>query len=309
VGVVGSSAQVQAIMNYDEQIVMMDHLQAHVRMLAGDIGERNVFRPAALNDAGLYIESEWRRQGYAVRRQVYEASGVECANLEATRNGDVRQREILLIGAHYDSVIGCPGANDNASGVAALLEISRKFAAIEPAMTVRFVAFVNEEPPFFRSAQQGSMVYAKAARNRGDDIRLMASLETIGSYSNRLGSQRYPPLFNLFYPDRANFIGMVSDFGSRAAMRRLAHAFGARSDFPLQTAATFRFVPGVSWSDQRSFWRHGYHAMMITDTAFYRYPHYHTADDTPDKLAYPEFSRVTCGLCAAFMDIAGTGLD
>jgi hypothetical protein len=309
VGVVGSSAQVQAIMNCGEQIVMMDRLQAHVRMLAGDIGERNVFRPAALNDAGLYIESEWRRQGYAVRRQVYEASGVACANVEVTRNGDVRQREIVLIGAHYDSVIGCPGANDNASGVAALLEISRKFAAIEPAMTVRFVAFVNEEPPFFRSAQQGSMVYAKAAHDRGDDIRLMASLETIGSYSNRPGSQRYPPLFNLFYPNRANFIGMVSDFGSRAAMQRLAQAFRARSDFPLQTAATFRFVPGVSWSDQRSFWRHGYHAMMVTDTAFYRYPHYHTADDTPDKLAYSGFSQVTRGLCAAFMDIAGTGLD
>lgn len=296
-------------MNNDKQIVMMDHLKAHVRMLAGDIGERNVFRPAALNDAALYIESEWRRQGYAVRQQAYEASGVECANLEVTRNGNVRRREILLIGAHYDSVIGSPGANDNASGVAALLEISGEFAAIEPAMTVRFAAFVNEEPPFFMSSQQGSMVYAKAARDRGDDIRLMASLETIGWYSNRPGSQRYPPLFNLFYPNCANFIGMVSDFRSRAAMRRLARAFRAGSNFPLQTAATFQFVPGVSWSDQRSFWRHGYHAMMITDTAFYRYGHYHTADDTPDKLAYPEFSQVTLGLCAAFADIARAGLN
>lgn len=308
-GVVGSSTQIRAIMNNDEQIVMMDHLQAHVQMLADDIGERNVFRPTALNDAALYIESEWSRQGYAVRRQVYEASGVECANLEVARNGGARQPEILLIGAHYDSVIGSPGANDNASGVAALLEITRKLAAIEPAMTVRFVAFVNEEPPFFMSSQQGSMVYAKAARDRGDDIRLMASLETIGWYSNRPGSQRYPPLFNLFYPDRANFIGMVSDFWSRAEMRRLAQAFRAHSDFPLQTVATFRLVPGVTWSDHRSFWRHGYHAVMITDTAPYRYPHYHAADDTPDKLAYPEFSRVTLGLCAAFIDIVQQGLD
>jgi hypothetical protein len=296
-------------MNNDEQTRMMSRLQAHVQLLAGDIGERNILHPAALSDAALYIESEWSRQGYAVGQQAYEVSGVRCANLEVTRNGDVRERELLLIGAHYDSVIGSPGANDNASGVAALLEISRQFAASEPAMTVRFVAFVNEEPPFFMSEQQGSMVYAKSARHRGDDIRLMVSLETIGWYSNRPGSQRYPPLFNLFYPNRANFIGMVADFRSRVAMRRLAQAFKAHSDFPLQTAATFRFVPGVSWSDHRSFWRHGYHALMITDTAPYRYPHYHGAEDTPDKLAYAEFSRVTLGLCAAFMDIVQKGLD
>jgi hypothetical protein len=299
----------QASMNSNEQTRIMSRLQAHVQLLAGDIGERNVFHPVALKDAALYIESEWSRQGYAVRRQVYKASGVQCANLEVISNGGLRQSEILLIGAHYDSVIGSPGANDNASGVAALLEISHQFARIEPAMTVRFVAFVNEEPPFFRGGQQGSMVYAKAAHHLGDDIRLMASIETIGWYSNQPGSQRYPPLFNLFYPDCANFIGMVSDFRSRAAMRRLAQAFRAHSDFPLQTVATFRFVPGITWSDHRSFWRHGYHAMMITDTAPYRYPHYHAAGDTPDKLAYREFSQVTLGLCAAFIDIAQKGVD
>jgi Zn-dependent M28 family amino/carboxypeptidase len=205
--------------------------------------------------------------------------------------------------------MGSPGANDNASGVAALLEISRRFALIEPAMTTRFVAFVNEEPPFFMSDQQGSMVYAKLARDRGDDIRLMASLETIGCYSNRPGSQQYPPLFNLLYPDCANFIGIVSDFHSRTVMRRLAQAFRAHSDFPLQTVATFRFIPGVSWSDHRSFWQYGYQGVMITDTALYRYPYYHAPSDTPDKLAYPELSRVTLGLFAAFMEIARAGVD
>jgi Zn-dependent M28 family amino/carboxypeptidase len=296
-------------MNNDEQMRMMNGLQAHVQRLAGDIGERNVFHTAALNDAASYMESEWSRQGYAVSQLVYEVSGVRCANLEVVRDGNARRREILLIGAHYDSVVGSPGANDNASGVAALLEISRRFVAIEPAMTVRFVAFVNEEPPFFMSQQQGSMVYAKSARQRGDDIRLMASLETIGWYSNRPGSQHYPPLFNLFYPDRADFIGFVCDFHSGAAMRRLTQAFKAHSDFPLQTAAAFRFIPGVSWSDHWSFWRQGYRAMMITDTAPYRYPHYHAATDTPDKLVYPEFSQATLGLCAAFIDIAQKGLD
>ena len=200
---------------------MIGRLQGHVQALATDIGERNIWRPPALNDAAQYIEDQWNQQGYDVRRLTYQISGVCCPNLEVTRDGDVRRREILLVGAHYDSVMGSPGANDNASGVAALLEISREFAAVAPAMTVRFVAFVNEEPPFFMSDQQGSMVYAKQARDIGDDIRLMASLETIGWYNDAPGSQHYPPLFGLVYPDRANFIGMVSDLRSRMAMRRL----------------------------------------------------------------------------------------
>jgi len=289
--------------------MMMNKLQAHVQTLAGDIGERNMRHLPALNDAARYIQEQWNQQGYDVKRLTYRISGVSYRNLEVTREGDGRRREIMLVGAHYDSVIGSPGANDNASGVAALLEISREFAAIAPAMTLRFVAFVNEEPPFFMNEQQGSMVYAKQARDLGDDIRLMASLETIGWYSNQPGSQHYPPLFNLLYPDRGNFIGMVSDFRSRTAMRRLARAFRAHSDFPLQTVATFRFIPGVSWSDHRSFWNYGYRAMMITDTAPYRYPHYHAASDTPDKIAYPELSSVTHGLFAAFMEIARAGLD
>jgi len=152
------------------------------------------------------------------------------------------------------------------------------------------------------------MIYAKAARQQGDDIRLMASLETIGCYSDEPGSQSYPPLFSFFYPDRGNFIGIVSDFRSRAATRRLAKAFRTHSDFPLQSASTFRFIPGVSWSDHRSFWRQGYRAVMVTDTAFYRYRHYHAPSDTPDKLSYPEFARVTLGLFEAFAVFAREGI-
>ena len=180
-------------MDFEEQA---QRLRTHVEQLAGEIGERNVFRPTSLQAAASYIEHEWERQGYAVERLAYDVSGVRCLNLEITRSGGARDREILLIGAHYDTVTGSPGANDNASGVSALLEISRLFANIEPALTVRFVAFVNEEPPFFMSHQQGSMVYAEAARRQGDDIRLMASIETIGWYSSEAGSQSYPPLFN-----------------------------------------------------------------------------------------------------------------
>jgi Zn-dependent M28 family amino/carboxypeptidase len=284
-------------------------LQIHVRRLAGDIGERNVFAPEALQRAANYIEDEWGAMGYDVERLEYDVSGIRCANLVTTRKGTVRHSEILLLGAHYDSVRGSPGANDNASGVAALLEIARMFYAVEPMLTVRFVAFVNEEPPFFWTHNQGSMVYAEAARRRGDDIRLMASLETIGCYSDQPGSQSYPPLFRFFYPNRGNFIGIVSNFGSRPAMQRLAAAFRARSDVPLQTVSTFPFIPGVSWSDHRSFWRQGYPAVMVTDTAFYRYRHYHAPTDTADKLAFPKLAQVTLGLFEAFAVLARDGVD
>ena len=294
-------------MNGDDQ-VLTRRLRTHVERLAGAIGERNVFVPEALRRAAAYIEAEWGTLGYGVERIEYDVSGIRCANLVATRKGSTRRSEMLLLGAHYDSVIGSPGANDNASGVAALLEISRMFQALEPALTVRFVAFVNEEPPFFWTGQRGSMVYAQAARRRGDDIRLMASLETIGCYSSQPGSQRYPPMFRFFYPDRGNFIGIVSDFRSRTAMRRLAAAFRAQSDFPLQTVSTFRFIPGVAWSDHYSFWRQGYPAVMVTDTAFYRYRHYHASTDTPDKLAYAELAQVTLGLFKAFAVLAREGV-
>jgi Zn-dependent M28 family amino/carboxypeptidase len=283
-------------------------LRAHVETLAGAIGERNVFRPQGLTAARDYIETTWRAQGYAVGAQEYEARGVRCANLEVSRTGAGRAGEIILLGAHYDSVRACPGANDNGSGVAALLEIARRFAALAPALTVRFVAFVNEEPPFFMTRRQGSAVYAKAARRRGDDIRLMVSLETLGYYSDAPGSQRYPPLFRFLYPDRGDFLGLVSDLRSRRTMRRVVKVFRDRCDFPLQHTATWRWVPGVAWSDHLPFWRQGYRALMATDTAFYRYRYYHTAQDTPDKLAYPAFGRATEALGTCFAALAEQGL-
>jgi Zn-dependent M28 family amino/carboxypeptidase len=228
--------------------ITAERLEAHVRKLAAEIGERHVLRPAALEAAADYIEGQWRAQGYEVGRQEVSAAGVPSANLEVSRGGSLRPGEILLIGAHYDTVRGCPGANDNASGIAALIELARWFADQTPERTLRFVAFTNEEWPFFATSGQGSMVYARQARRRGDDIRLMASLETMGYYSEARGSQGYPPLFRFFHPDRGNFLGLVSDLRSRSAMRRLAEAFRSTSDFPLETTATFpscRASPGA----------------------------------------------------------------
>jgi len=279
-------------------------LRAHVETLAGEIGERNVFRPRALADAADFIAREWRRQGYEVAPQTYDCQGLPCANLEIARRGTRRPEEIVLVGAHYDSVIGSPGADDNASGVAALLAMSRRFAEAAPARTVRFVAFVNEEPPLYFTRDMGSDVYARAARARGDDIRAMLALETIGYYSEAAGSQHYPPFFRFFFPGRGNFVAFVSNLRSRRLLRRAVQAFRAGSDFPVERLATPGLVPGVAWSDHRSFWRQGYEALMVTDTAFYRYPHYHTPDDTPDKLHYGALARVAEGLANAVETLA-----
>lgn len=283
---------------------LVTRLRAHIETLAGAIGERNVFRPVALQQAADYIDKAWRDQGYEVSRYAYETRGESVANLEITQAGT--SEEIVLVGAHYDSVFGSPGANDNGSGVAAMLELSRYFASHPSRRTVRFVAFVNEEPPFFKTSGMGSRVYAEMARARGDKIRAMLCLETMGYYSDVPGSQRYPPLFNLFYPDKGNFIGFVSNFGSRALLKEAVAAFRAGSDFPLEHVATFGWVPGVDWSDHWSFWREGVPAIMITDTAPYRYPYYHTAQDTPDKVDYRRLARLTEGLLAVVNAIANS---
>jgi Zn-dependent M28 family amino/carboxypeptidase len=222
-----------------------------------------------------------------------------------TLPGRARASEIVLAGAHYDTVPGSPGANDNASGVAGLIEIARALRAVQPARTVKLVAFVNEEPPFFYFGQMGSRVYARAARRRNDDIRVMLSLEMLGYYSDAPGSQGYPPLLGLFYPAVGNFIAFVSNLRSLRALREVAAAFKARSNFPAEMLASPGIVPGVSWSDHVSFWREGYSAVMVTDTAFYRYRYYHGPGDTADRLCYAEMARVVDGLAQAITVLAG----
>jgi Zn-dependent M28 family amino/carboxypeptidase len=274
-------------------------LRGHVDTLAGAIGERNVWRPHALAAAAHYVRGEWRALGLDVVAQGYRVEGELCENLEVTLPGGARAQEIVLVGAHYDSVQGSPGANDNASGVAGLIELARALRERPWARTVRLVAFVNEEQPFFYFGRMGSKVYARAARKRGDDIRVMLSLEMLGCYSDRPGSQSYPPFLKYFYPERGNFIAFVSNLRSRRALREVVAAFKAASDFPAESLASPAIVPGVSWSDQISFWREGYSAVMVTDTAFYRYPWYHSPRDTPEKLQYPQMARAVEGLARA----------
>ncbi len=184
-----------------QQAALRDALRRDVEVIAGRIGERNlVFRYENLTAAMQFIEDAAAQAGYEVERQTYEAAGKQAVNLAVEIPGSSRADEIVVIGSHYDSVPGCPAANDNATGVAATLALARAFANRSPQRTLRFVWFVNEEPPYFQSARMGSWVYAKACRNRGENVVAMISLETIGYYSDAPNSQHYPFPFGLLYP-------------------------------------------------------------------------------------------------------------
>ncbi|SEK81379.1 M28 family peptidase [Nitrosovibrio tenuis] len=279
-------------------------LEGHVRELAEDIGERHVGRPQSLAAARDYISSQWQTEGHAVEFQEYDALGVPCANLSVALPGIRWPGQVVLMGAHYDTVPRSPGADDNASGVAALLQLSRRLSGCRPSRTIRLVASVNEEPPFFFWEQMGSAIYARAARQRGVDIRAMFSLEMLGCYRDEPRSQQYPPFLGRGRPDRGNFIAFVTNIRSRRLLKYALAAFKVGTDFPVEGTATFGWLPGVSWSDHINFWRQGYPALMITDTAFFRYPHYHSLQDTPEKLDYRRMAAVVEGLARMLIRLA-----
>jgi Peptidase family M28 len=278
-----------------DEVTLREELRADVQKLAGEIGERNMRHYPQLNAAADFIENSFSRAGLHPRRDSYELHGQACHNIEAEIRGS--RPEIILIGAHYDSVLGSPGANDNGSGVAATLALARRFAGRKPERTLRFVAFANEEPPYFLSGEMGSLVYAGRCKARGDKISAMISLETIGYFSDAPHSQTYPSrVIGAFYPKVGNFIGFVANVHSRALLRRVIALFRQHAKIPSEGAALPSFIPGVSWSDQWSFWRNRYPAIMVTDTAPFRYPYYHSASDTPDKLDYDRFALVVSGM-------------
>ena len=279
-------------------------LEADVRRLASGIGERSTANPRGLAAAADHIEAVLRGLGYEVSSHAYDSHGLRVRNVEATHSGTQRSREIVLVGAHYDSVIGTTGANDNASGVAAMLEVARLFAAEPFGRTLRFVAFVNEEPPYFDRGEMGSQYYAAAAAARGDAIVAMISLETLGYYSDAAGSQVYPFPFGLFYPTRGNFVAFVGNQRSRPLVRGCVAAFRGHAKFPSEGVAAPEWIPGVSWSDHASFWAHGYPALMITDTAPYRYPYYHSVRDVPEHVDFARLARVVSGVAAVVSELA-----
>jgi Zn-dependent M28 family amino/carboxypeptidase len=286
---------------------LVRRLQKHVVTLADDIGARDVYIPHNLKAARDYVRGGLQRNGYQVTVQSFMVQNVECENLIAEIQGRSRQDEILIVGAHYDTVSWSPGANDNGSAVAALLELSRLFKDESPERTMRFAAFVNEEPPFFKTSSMGSLVYAKDCRSRKENIIGMVCLETLGYYREERKTQRYPVPLSFFYPDIGNFLAVVGNLRSRPLVQSFARRFMQESDFPVECAAITDLIPlsGVDWSDHWSFWKCGYPAIMLTDTALFRYPYYHSSDDTSDKLNYRGLARVTYGIFRALRGMVG----
>ena len=279
------------------ELALRANLQRHVEELAGRIGERNMYHRDALQAAARYVETQFQEAGFAVATEPYEIAGDSVSNLVATLPGRTRPDEIVIVGAHYDSVLGSPGANDNASGVAALLCIARSLAAeAGNRRTIRFVAFVNEEPPYFQTGSMGSRVHARRAKSREENIVAMLSLETMGYYSEEMNSQFFPYHLGLFYPWTGNFIGFVANRNSRDLLFESVADFRQHTRFPSEGLSAPAWITGVDWSDHWSFWEEGYAALMVTDTAPYRYPHYHSREDTPDKICFDCMTRVTRGL-------------
>jgi Zn-dependent M28 family amino/carboxypeptidase len=285
---------------------LSQRIKSHVQQLAGAIGERNVWKPAALERAAMYIEGELAKIRLELGRQEYEAQGVKVRNIDAEIRGSKLPDEIVVVGAHYDSVRGAPGANDNGTGVAAVIEIARILRDRKPDRTVRFVFFVNEEPPFFQTDQMGSVVYAKRCKQRGEKVVAMLTPETIGYYSDEKQSQHYPAPFDRFYPDTGNFIAFVGDVSARELVAHCVGSFRAHTKFPSEGGALPDVIEGIGWSDHWSFTRQRYPALMITDTAPFRYPHYHTAQDTPDKVDYERTARVVAGLARVIAELASS---
>ena len=280
-------------------------LERDVEHLAGHIGERNVYRYPKLVETADFIERVFREHDCRPWRQQYDAAGIKFANLEATIVGRDLPREIVVIGAHYDTVRGSPGANDNATGVAALLGLMRMFAQKQCSRTLRFVAFTNEERPFLRTKNMGSRVYARGCRGRQENVKAMLSLETIGYCSSEKGSQ-WLSGYGLVYPSRANFIVFVANHSSKQLLKQATDSFRRHARVPYETATLPGFFPGAKSSDHWSFWKEGYPGLMVTDTAPLRYRHYHRQSDTPDKIRFDFLTDVVEGLEGVVSELAGT---
>ncbi len=276
--------------------------QAHVEKLAGEIGTRSVYRPAQLAAAADYIARCFQALGLQVEEQTYEVEGVIVRNLEVTLPGTEVPQEILVVGAHYDTYFGTPGADDNASGVAGLLELARLLRQVELKRTVRLVAFVNEEPPHFHNEDMGSLRYALRCKEKGEEIVGMLALEMLGYYVDEPGVQKYPPGLDRMYPEAGNFIGFVGNLQSGGLVKRTIKAFRESTAFPSEGLVGPAFINGVS--DNWSFWQAGYPALMVTDTAFFRNANYHQPTDTPATLDYARLARVVVGLARTIETLA-----
>ena len=268
-------------------------LEKHVKFLAKDLPAASKNKIDLLDRASGYIKKELEACGYKPELQNYSINGQTFSNVTAFKQGKIA--ETLVIGAHYDTYCN-PGADDNSSGVAVLLEVAKAAKILEDGYSVIFVAFTNEEPPNFKTENMGSYVFAKSLKDKNTNIKGAVILESVGYYSNKANSQNYPPMLGFFYPNKGDFLAVVSNFNSNKLAKQVTKAFNCSVTLPVSKLAAFDFVPGVDFSDNWSFWKFNYPAVMLTDTAFYRNKNYHKSTDLPETLNYGNMAEIAAGL-------------
>lgn len=284
-------------------IAIEEDLASYVRILVDAIGERRVGQGQSLARARDYIAAQLAMMGHGdLSFEPLGADGSEAENVILELRGE--SPDLVVVGAHYDSAPDTRGANDNASGVAIGLSLAKQLAASRFRNTIRFAFFANEEPPYFQNPGMGSLAHARRSSERGDRIIGMLALESLGYYSDAPATQRYPWPVGLFYPDRGDFVAFVGNLGGRSLVRKAIGIFRANADFPSEGAALPGWIPGVGWSDHWAFWQFDFPAIMITDTAVFRDPHYHRPSDLPSNLSYSRMARVALGVREVIASLA-----
>jgi Zn-dependent M28 family amino/carboxypeptidase len=264
---------------------------------------RDAGHPENLDRVAAYIRQEFEQAQGRVAEQPYEANDRTYRNVIARFGPDTKER--IVVGAHYDSAGKQPGADDNASGVAGLIELAYLLGKTPLPVCVELVAFTLEEPGYFRTAQMGSAIHARSLKKQGIPVRVMFSLEMIGYFTDAPHSQSFPvSILAAFYPSQGNFIAVVGKLDQISVVRRVKKAMRSASSLPVYSINAPRFVPGIDFSDHLNYWEAGYKAVMITDTAFYRNPNYHTWRDTADTLDYQRMAMVVQGVHTAVLAFA-----
>lgn len=282
-------------------------LRRDVEAIAGAIGERNLSRaPDALIETASYLVAQLTDAGWSPRRETFPADGQPVDNVYADEPGDAAL-PLLIVCAHYDTVPGSPGANDNTSAIAAALALARRLRDLPSPRTARLrILFpVNEERPYFFTPEMGAVVHAAGCKAQGLDVAGVVNLETIGYYSSEPGSQHYPPPMSYLYPSTGDFIGFVANTASRRFTHRLVRSFRRHAQLPSQGATITERMRDIRRSDHAAFWDEGWPGVMVTDTANFRYAHYHLPTDTPDRLNYAAMARLVQGLAPAIRELTG----
>lgn len=280
--------------NHSEHLISPAALSAHVQFLSETCLPRDHKNTQNLDKAASYIETAFTSSAEQVELQTYTANGENYKNIIAIYGPE--SDEVYVVGAHYDAFVGFPGADDNASGVAGLIELGTLLSKVSLQSRIILVAYTLEEPPYFRTEKMGSAVHANSLVANNENVKLMISLEMIGYFSDVEGSQEFPnPIMRFLYPNKGNYIAIIDQMFANNA-RAIKKAINTYSSVPAYSINAPKSIPGIDFSDHLNYWNNSYPAVMITDTAFYRNKNYHTAEDTFEKLDYEKMAQVVYGV-------------